>query len=161
MNSFAFVLLSLVAIATAAPGGWRCGRSPGWSLVGHDEGHLRDVGDNVALSHNQGGHTSSGNSGAHGVPFLSDSNLPVPAPPLLGGSKHPASAAHVAKGSLARPVGATSPHSWDPGHSATSAPRLGTCLMSSGLADTVGLPPVLGHLVVDHRHYVPLTLGIL
>merc|ERR1712212_1231076 len=23
-------LLSLVAIATAAPGGWRCGRSPGW-----------------------------------------------------------------------------------------------------------------------------------
>merc|ERR1712045_920149 len=27
---FAFVLLSLVAIATAAPGGWRCGRSPGW-----------------------------------------------------------------------------------------------------------------------------------
>merc|ERR1719400_166384 len=30
MNSFAFVLLSLVAIATAAPGGWRCGRSPGW-----------------------------------------------------------------------------------------------------------------------------------
>merc|ERR1712092_2115 len=30
MNSFAFVLLSLVAIATAATGGWRCGRSPGW-----------------------------------------------------------------------------------------------------------------------------------
>merc|ERR1712079_430616 len=30
MNSFAFVLLSLVAISTAAPGGWRCGRSPGW-----------------------------------------------------------------------------------------------------------------------------------
>merc|ERR1719322_2143632 len=30
MNSFAFVLLSLAAIATAAPGGWRCGRSPGW-----------------------------------------------------------------------------------------------------------------------------------
>merc|ERR1712073_209618 len=29
-NSFAFVLLSLVAIATAAPGGWRCGSSPGW-----------------------------------------------------------------------------------------------------------------------------------
>merc|ERR1711978_142673 len=29
-NSFAFVLLSLAAIATAAPGGWRCGRSPGW-----------------------------------------------------------------------------------------------------------------------------------
>merc|ERR1712212_276378 len=26
---FAFVLLSLAAIATAAPGGWRCGRSPG------------------------------------------------------------------------------------------------------------------------------------
>jgi len=30
MKSFAFVLLSLAAIATAAPGGWRCGRSPGW-----------------------------------------------------------------------------------------------------------------------------------
>merc|ERR1712241_163727 len=30
MNTFAFVLLSLAAIATAAPGGWRCGRSPGW-----------------------------------------------------------------------------------------------------------------------------------
>merc|ERR1712109_30063 len=30
MNAFAFIILSLVAIATAAPGGWRCGRSPGW-----------------------------------------------------------------------------------------------------------------------------------
>merc|ERR1719150_567899 len=31
MNAFAFIVLSLAAIATAAPGGWsRCGRSPGW-----------------------------------------------------------------------------------------------------------------------------------
>merc|ERR1711997_282754 len=30
MNAFAFIILSLAAIATAAPGGWRCGRSPGW-----------------------------------------------------------------------------------------------------------------------------------
>merc|ERR1712156_299745 len=30
MNAFAFIILSLTAIATAAPGGWRCGRSPGW-----------------------------------------------------------------------------------------------------------------------------------
>merc|ERR1719208_676836 len=40
-------------------------------LVGHHEGHLRDVGDDVALGHNQGGHTSGGDSGAHGVPLLS------------------------------------------------------------------------------------------
>ena len=26
--------------------------------------------------------------------------------------------------------------------------------MSSGLADTVRLPPIFGHLVVDHRNYV-------
>merc|ERR1711978_488970 len=26
----AIIILSLAAIATAAPGGWRCGRSPGW-----------------------------------------------------------------------------------------------------------------------------------
>ena len=37
------------------------------------------------------------------LPLLSDSNLPVPAPPLLGGSEHPTTAAHVAEGSLARP----------------------------------------------------------
>merc|ERR1712045_329523 len=30
MNALAFIVLSLAAIATAAPGGWRCGRSPGW-----------------------------------------------------------------------------------------------------------------------------------
>ena len=30
MNTFAFVLLSLAAIATAAPGCGRSGRSPGW-----------------------------------------------------------------------------------------------------------------------------------
>merc|ERR1712045_463628 len=30
MNAFAIIILSLAAIATAAPGGWRCGRSPGW-----------------------------------------------------------------------------------------------------------------------------------
>merc|ERR1712156_895132 len=30
VNAFAFIILSLAAIATAAPGGWRCGRSPGW-----------------------------------------------------------------------------------------------------------------------------------
>merc|ERR1711992_385332 len=30
MNALAIIILSLAAIATAAPGGWRCGRSPGW-----------------------------------------------------------------------------------------------------------------------------------
>merc|ERR1711876_154519 len=30
MGAFTFIILSLAAIATAAPGGWRCGRSPGW-----------------------------------------------------------------------------------------------------------------------------------
>merc|ERR1712136_478096 len=30
MNALALIILSLTAIATAAPGGWRCGRSPGW-----------------------------------------------------------------------------------------------------------------------------------
>merc|ERR1711920_199347 len=34
MNAFAFIVLSLAAIATAAPGGWRCGRSPGWCKHG-------------------------------------------------------------------------------------------------------------------------------
>merc|ERR1711872_227398 len=29
MNVLAFIIISLTAIATAAPGGWRCGRSPG------------------------------------------------------------------------------------------------------------------------------------
>merc|ERR1712136_2683 len=30
MNTLALIVLSLTAIADAAPGGWRCGRSPGW-----------------------------------------------------------------------------------------------------------------------------------
>merc|ERR1712198_210457 len=30
MNTLALIILSMTAIATAAPGGWRCGRSPGW-----------------------------------------------------------------------------------------------------------------------------------
>merc|ERR1719430_2262366 len=119
-------------------------------LVRHHKGHLRYVSDDVAFSHDKGRHTSGSDSRTHSIPFLGDPNLPVPAPPLLGGSEHPAAAAHVAKGCLARPVGASSPHPRDPRNGASSSPGLSTCLVSGGFADAVGLPPVLGNLVVDH-----------
>merc|ERR1719278_592100 len=116
--------------------------------VGHHQRHLRDSINDVSLCHDESWHSSGGDGGAHGVPLLGNADLPVPPPPLFGGSKHASSSAHVAKGSLAGPVSTTTPDPGDPSNSTTSSPRLGTCLMSSGFTDAVGLPPVLGHVVV-------------
>ena len=52
------------------------------------------------------------------------------------------------------PVGTTSPHSGDPGHSSASAPGLGTGLVPGVHIDTVRLALVLGDLVVDGGHDV-------
>merc|ERR1719516_232091 len=117
--------------------------------ISNNKGDLRNALDLVTLSHNEGRDSSGSDGRADGVPLLGHIDLPVPPPPLLGGGEHPASPAHVAKGSLARPVGATSPHTGDPGHGPSCAPGLGTCLVASRLRDAVRLATVLGNLIVD------------
>ena len=56
--------------------------------------------------------------------------------------------------SLVSPVGATSPHSGDPGHSSASAPGLSRGLVAGIHVDAVRLAPVLGDLIVDGGHDV-------
>merc|ERR1719264_878854 len=101
--------------------------------VGHHQRHLRDSINDVSLCHDKCWHSSGGDGGANGVPLLGNANLPVPPPPLLGGGEHASSSAHVAKGSLAGPVGTATPDPGDPSNSATSSPRLSRGLVTSGL----------------------------
>ena len=56
--------------------------------------------------------------------------------------------------SLLSPVGATSPHSGDPGHSSASAPGLSRGLVAGIHVDAVRLAPVLSDLIVDGGHDV-------
>merc|ERR1719278_1270766 len=119
--------------------------------VGNHQRHLRDSIDDVSLCHDECWHSSCGDGGAHGVPLLGNADLPVPPSPLLGGSEHASSSAHVSKGSLARPVGTATPDPWDPSNSTTSSPRLGRGLVTSRLRHAVGLTLVLGNVVVHQR----------
>merc|ERR1719192_543804 len=116
--------------------------------VGDDQGNLRNSINDVTLGHHEGGHSGGGNGRAHGVPLLGNADLPVPPPPLLGGSEHASTPAHVAEGSLSRPVGSATPHSGDPSNSTAGTPGLSRCLMSSRLRHTVGLALVLSNVVV-------------
>merc|ERR1712088_836427 len=116
--------------------------------VGDDQGNLRNSINDVTLGHHEGGHSGGGNGRAHGVPLLGNADLPVPPPPLLGGSEHASTPAHVAEGSLSRPGGSDTPHSGDPSNSTSGTPGLCRCLMSSRLRHAVGLALVLSNVVV-------------
>jgi len=84
-------------------------------------------------------------------PLLVDVDLAMPAPPGLGGGKHTPTAAHVAEGSLPRPVGSAAWHTGDTRHGAPGSPRLGTALHACLELDGVRLPLVLGQVGVDLR----------
>jgi len=58
-------------------------------------------------------------------------------------------AAHVTESTLARTVGATTTNTRNTGYGTTSTPRFSTGLVTSITVDTVGLPVVLGNLVMD------------
>merc|ERR1719278_2579478 len=124
------------------------GASEALHRVGNHQRHLRDSINDVSLCHHKCWHTSGGDGGAHGVPLLGHADLPVPPPPLLGGSKHTSSSAHVSEGNLTGPVGTTTPDPWDPSNSTASSPRLSRGLVSSRLRHAVGPTLVLGNVVV-------------
>merc|ERR1719189_248596 len=123
------------------------GASEALHRVGHHQRHLGNAINDVPLGHDECRNSSGGDGGAHGVPLLGDADLPVPPPPLLSGSKHAASSAHVSESSLARPVGAATPDPGNPGNSTASSPRLSRGLVTSGLRHTVGLTLVLAILL--------------
>jgi len=118
-------------------------------LVGHDHRHLGDLADLVALGHDEGWDTGGRDGRAHGVTLLGNVHFPVPPSPGLSRSEHPPTAAHVTEGSLSRTVSTTAPDTGDPGHSTTSAPGLGRCLVTSVNIDTVRLSLVLGDFVMN------------
>lgn len=71
--------------------------------------------------------------------------------PHLGGCEHAAAAAHVAKGTLPRPVRATAGHTRDTGHRTASAPALCGGLHARLELHCIWLPVVLG----DARVHTP------
>lgn len=93
-------------------------------LVRHDERDLGDLGDHVALGHDERRAAGGGDRGDQGVALLRQVDPAVPAPPHARRGEHAPAATHVPEGALARPVGAAPPHAGDPGHGATRAPRL-------------------------------------
>merc|ERR1719189_152487 len=130
------------------------GLGEGLDLVSHDKWDLRDALNLVTLGHDQSRDTSGSDGRADGVPLLGGVDLPVPPPPGLGGGEHATSTAHVSVSSLARSLGSTTLHPGDTSHGTSSSPRLGTSLMSNINVDSIGLPLVLGHVVVDPGHDV-------
>lgn len=80
-------------------------------IIAHDQRHLWNLGNPVASGHNQSGQRTCGQSGANSIAFLLQIYLAVPPPPHFGWGKHPATAAHVAKGTLASSVSTTARNS--------------------------------------------------
>jgi len=108
----------------------------------------------VTLGHHQSWDSSGSDSRADSIPLLGSVHLPVPPPPGLGGGEHAASTAHVSISSLARSLGTTTLHSRDTSHGTSSSPGLSTSLVTNINVDSIGLPLVLGHVVVDPGHDV-------
>merc|ERR1719209_308908 len=130
------------------------GLGEGLDLVSHDQRNLWNALDLMTLGHDQSRDTSGSDGRADGVPLLGGVDLPVPPPPGLGGGEHATSTAHVSVSSLARSLGTTTLHPGDTSHSTSSSPRLGTSLVTNINVDSIGLPLVLGHVVVDPGHDV-------
>jgi len=76
----------------------------------------------VAAGLDQGGYRGGGDGGDHGVAFLLNVDLAVPAAPDLGGSEHTPAAAHVAEGSLTSAVRAAAGHTRDTRYGAAGTP---------------------------------------
>jgi len=130
------------------------GLGKGLDLVRHNQGALGGSLDTVTFGHDEGWDASGSDGGDHGVPLLGDGDLAVPPPVDLGGSEHVTSTAHVAESSLAGTVSATSTDTGDTGDGTSSSPGLGTGLVTGIPVDAVGLPVVLGDLVMDEGHDV-------
>ena len=56
--------------------------------------------------------------------------------------------------SIILPLCTTSLNPWNPGHGSTSTPGLSTSLVSNIYIHSIGLPLVLGHVIVDPGHNV-------
>ena len=100
------------------------------NLVGDDQRNFGDVIDPVALSHDEGRDTGSGNSGDHGVALLGYVDLAVPTAVGLGGGEHVTATAHVSESTLTGAVSTTTPDAWNTGNGTTSTPGLGTGLVT-------------------------------
>mmetsp|Transcript_39086 Transcript_39086/g.70004 ORF Transcript_39086/g.70004 Transcript_39086/m.70004 type:complete len:350 (-) Transcript_39086:54-1103(-) len=118
------------------------------SVIGHHKGHLSHLVNLVATRHHQRRHSSGGQSRADSVALKVNINLAVPPTPGLVGRKHAATAAHIAKCTLACAVGTTTRHAGNTGHSATSTPRLGRRLHAGSKLHGIRLASVLVHASV-------------
>jgi len=129
-------------------------------LVGDDKRNLWDLPDLMSLGHDEGWDAGGRDGGTHGVSLLGDVDLAVPFSPLLGGSEHASTAAHVTVGCLAGTVGSTTTDTGDTSNGTSSTPGLSRSLVTCWFADAVRLPGVLCDVVVDEGDDVGSHRGL-
>jgi hypothetical protein len=126
----------------------------GLSVVGDNEGDLRDIGDLVTTGHHKSGEGRGSQSRSHGITLLVGVDLPVPLSPDLVRGEHTTTTAHVSEGGLTSGRGTTTRDTGDTGDSATSTPGLSGVLHTDLLIDTVRLTVVLSHRGVDKVDHI-------
>jgi len=124
------------------------------SIVGNDEGDLRDVVDAVSTSHNQRGKGTGSKSGADSHTLLVKIHTTMPSSPDLVRSEHATTSAHVTEGGLTGTVGSTSRDTRDTGDGATGSPGLSRGLVTSTNGDSVSLATVLVDVGVDELNHI-------
>jgi len=129
-------------------------------IIADNQRNLWHLINSVALGHNQGWHTSGGDSAGDGVSSLVDVTLFVPSPPGLEWSEHPTTSAHVTESGLAGSVGSATSHSWNTGNGSTGSPGLGRGLLARDLLDTGGLSRVLSEVGVHEVDKVRSDWGL-
>lgn len=126
----------------------------GESIVGNDEGNLRDVVDVVTTGHNQRRKGRSGKSSANSHSLLVKIDSSMPSSPDLGRGEHTTTSAHVTEGGLTGTVGSTSRNTRNTGDGATGTPRLSRGLVTSTNGNSVSLTAVLVDVGVDELNHI-------
>lgn len=118
-------------------------------IISEDEGELGDLLDAMAAGEDEGGQGRGSQSRDDSVTALVDRHLTVPAAPDLGGSEHATTTTHVTESTLTRAASTTTTNTGDTSNGTTGTPGLGRGLVTSLVADSVGLAAVLGDVGVD------------
>jgi len=100
------------------------------------------------------GNSRGSKSTDNGITTHVDIDTTVPATVGGLGAVHVAATGHVAKGSLARAVRATTVHTGDTGNSTARVPGLGRVEHADKGADAMSLTTVLGHVAVDNSNNI-------
>jgi hypothetical protein len=129
------------------------------SVIGDDEGNLRNVVDAVTTGHDQGWEGTGSQSGADSHTLLVQVDLAMPSSPDLVGGEHTTTSAHVTEGGLSGAGGSTTGNTGNTGNSATSSPGLSGSLVTSTNLHGVSLTAVLVDVRVNELNNIRTDRG--